>query len=407
MGFFQTFRQTDMACFIDTAANVVIYAAPGVSVTVAEALTRAAKRIGPDNIVIILDASAHTARMGFGRFETIEQLTETGVEIRVEPGLRQGLLIVDGKGKVFNLPAELLEPDAGVNDSAPNAIELTAAQVVVLRSELPNPKSPSEAQQSLKVSIGESRLEKSDIEHIKKELEVSPPQPFDLSRQVRVYSALVRFVELEMKGWKLESKRIELPSSLPVLATRDLDLRHRIKSSLNLLDTLQDTKLKKLRAEVEAIRKAYCIPIGHLGSVVLIRAQKELIAKIDDLRERMKKTQGELVSEIESCLKQALESLTPELAKAILAEPTDSFMGRYAPTEQGAEEHVREELLKVFPSAQKIVKDMSLRLTFKDVTYEVLQDKEFKKRVLSSFSRSALPDSLHEEYDAVRRSLEN
>ncbi len=48
---------------------------------------------------------------------------------------------------------------------------------------------------------------------------------------------------------------------------------------------------------------------------------------------------------------------------------------------------------------------MSLRLTFKDVTYEVLQDNEFKKRVLSSFSRSALPDSLHKEYDAVRHSL--
>ena len=39
MGLFQTFRQTDMASFIDAATNVVIYAAPGISLTVAEALT--------------------------------------------------------------------------------------------------------------------------------------------------------------------------------------------------------------------------------------------------------------------------------------------------------------------------------------------------------------------------------
>lgn len=394
-----------MAGFIDTATNAVIYAAPGISDIVANALTRAAKRIGPDNIVVIVDASAHTARMGYGRFETIDLLSGAGLEIRVEHGLRQGLLIVDSKGKAFNLPAELLEPDAAANDSAPNAIELTAAQVVVLRSELPHPKRDSEAQQPLQVSIGEIRLEKSDIDNIKRELEISPPQPFDLSRQVRVYSALVRFVELEMKGWKIESKRIELPSSLPVLATRDRDLRLRIKSSLNLLDSLQDDKLKKLRTEVEEIRKAYCIPIGPLGSVVLIKAQKELIKKIDDLRERLEKTRDELAFEIESCLEKALDSLIPELAKAILADPPDPFKGRYAATEEGAEEYVRKELLKVFPSAQKIVKDMSLRLTFKDVTYEVLQDNEFKKRVLSSFSRSALPDSLHKEYDAVRHSL--
>mgnify|MGYP001242002507 CR=1 FL=1 len=38
MGLFQTFRQPDMASFIGAATNVVIYAAPGISLTVAEAL---------------------------------------------------------------------------------------------------------------------------------------------------------------------------------------------------------------------------------------------------------------------------------------------------------------------------------------------------------------------------------
>jgi hypothetical protein len=60
----------------------------------------------------------------------------------------------------------------------------------------------------------------------------------------------------------------------------------------------------------------------------------------------------------------------------------------------------RRELARVFPTADEIVSGMSLRLTFKDVTYEVLE--KFKDKVLMSFSRSALPESLLEEYDAAR-----
>src|SRR5258708_6724624 len=130
MGLFQTLRQSDIASHVERARNLVIYAAPGVSMPVAASLVSAARRIRPGNVVAVLDVSAHSARMGYGCFGAAQHLLHAGVNVRVEPGLRQGLLVVDNRGWAFALSAQLVEPDAGENEDAPNAIELTVAQLL-------------------------------------------------------------------------------------------------------------------------------------------------------------------------------------------------------------------------------------------------------------------------------------
>lgn len=366
----------------------------------------------PGSVIAILDVSAHAARMGYGRFEYVERLVRAGVDVRRESGLRLGLLVADNNGWAFTLPAALVEAEAGENANAPNAIQLSTAQILVLRAELPQPRpraaaerSLSSAQSALSISLGIEPVRQEVLEHVERELQVAPPQPFDLARQVQVYTALVQFVELEMKGWKLEGRRIELPRSLPVLATQDRDLKQRIRASLNLLDEMQDGQLKTLRSEVEDIRKAFCRPVGGLGSLVLVQARAMLEKRVADVRTRLANAKQALIAEIEAALKRVVGSLVPELARAVLRGPTDTFRARFAQNEAGAEEYVRSELERVLPRAEEIVGAMSLRLTFKDVTYDVLKDQTFKDKVLMSFSRSALPDALLTEYDAVRERL--
>lgn len=409
--FSRLFSQTDLARKINESKKIVIYAAPGVTETVTKALIEAAKRVGPGNIVVILDVSAHTARMGYGRYEMVEQISSAGIKVRTEQGLRQGILITDTSGIAFTLPAELVETEAEDNQNAPNSIELTTAQVMVLRGELPLPESETVEHptigQPTPVTLGATELSESVMNQVKQELLVAPPQPFDLARQVSIYKALVSFVELEMKGWKLEGRRIELPKTLPVLATKDRDLKQRIKSSLHLIDKIQDGKLKALRTEVEEIRKGFCVPVGGLGSVVLIRNQAELLSQIENVRERLEEAKGEIIAEIEEGLERMVNGLVPELAKAVLDDPPRIFSGRYKITQEGAEEFVRSELARVFPDAKELVKGMSLRLIFKDVTYDMLKEETFKDKVLTSFSRSVLPGELVTEYDAARKRTEN
>lgn len=410
MGLFQTLRQSEIARRVQSARSIVIYAAPGVSAPVAEALVRTAARL-PGGVIAILDVSAHAARMGYGRFEKVEELMRGGVDVRQEQGLRQALLIVDDHGWAFTLPAELIETDAPEQQTAPNAVELTTAQVLFLRGELPQPRRPNSQalsldppEPSLPATLGAERVAPQVLKRVKLELEVAPPQPFDLARQVQVYTALVRFVELEMKGWKLEGRRVELPvSRLPILATRDRDLKQRVRSSLHLLDKIQDGQLKKLRREIEEIRKHFCRPVGGLGSLVLVSAQSVLEERVAAVQEKLAAAKAAITAEIETALKQVMDGLIPELARAVLNDPPDAFRGQYGQSPDGAAEYVRAELTRVFPTADEIVGGMSLRLTFKDVTYGMLKDQKFKDKVLLSFSRSALPGDLLQEYDAARK----
>lgn len=408
MGIFQTLRQHDISGRIGEARSVVIYAAPGVSSPVADALCAASARL-TGAVIAVLDATANCARMGYGRFDEAERLVRAGVDVRREAGLRQGLLIVDNRGWAFALPAEFLETDAPEGTSAPNAIELTPSQVVVLRAELPSPRrakdeKTSEAAKPASVpTVGAQPLEPAVIEQVKRELQIAPPQPFDLARQVLVYNALVRFVELEMKGWKLEGRQVKLPADrLPILSTGDRDLKQRIKSSLNMLDQIPEGSLRGLRAEVEELRKAFCRPVGAIGSVVLVSSQPLLEEKIKAIQNKLDAEKAALTAQIQTALDKVVEGLVPELARAVLADPPNAFLGRYGQTEDGARDYVRVELARVFPTAQEIVSDMSLRLTFKDVTYSVLKDQAFKDKVLTSFSRTALPRELLTEYDAAK-----
>jgi hypothetical protein len=207
-----------------------------------------------------------------------------------------------------------------------------------------------------------------------------------------------------MKGWKIEGRRVELPPRrLPILATKDRALKQRIRSSLNVLGKVDVGELQKLRTEVEEIRKAFCHPIGGLGSVVLVSAQPVLEKRIDEVKRRLAEAEAAITAEVEAALKKVVDELAPELAKAVFSDPPDAFCGKYGQSPQAAEEYVRRELDRLFPTAEQLVGDMSLRLTFKDVTYDVLKDRSFKDKVLLTFPRSALPDDLLHEYDAATK----
>jgi hypothetical protein len=173
------------------------------------------------------------------------------------------------------------------------------------------------------------------------------------------------------------------------------------------LDKIKDGKLKSLRMEVEEIRKGFCVPVGGLGSVVLVQNQSVLEDKIEDVRKRLEEAKEEIIAEIKESLNRMVDGLVPELARAVINDPPLLFAGRYQKSQSGAEEFVRSELTRVFPNAEELVKNMSLRLTFKDVTYELLKEDIFKDKVLTNFSRSVLPGELLTEYDAACKRIDD
>lgn len=112
---------------IDNAKGPITYAGPGVQLKPAQAMAKAAKRLGPEMLTVWIDFDERVMRMGYGDIEAIKLLREAGITVRHAPSLRSALIIADGKGYTFT-PTPLYleaEPDNEVR----NALRLSRNQI--------------------------------------------------------------------------------------------------------------------------------------------------------------------------------------------------------------------------------------------------------------------------------------
>ena len=112
---------------IRSARARAVYAAPGVTDTVAGALIEVRKRLDRNRVRVVLDGSANALRLGYGQADPMSMLIEHDVDVRVEPGLRMSLLVVDDLAVVFMLPPMMVE-DPNL-PRGPNAMVLAREQV--------------------------------------------------------------------------------------------------------------------------------------------------------------------------------------------------------------------------------------------------------------------------------------
>ncbi|WCJ60916.1 hypothetical protein NXS98_07290 [Fontisphaera persica] len=111
------------------ARRLVVFAAPGVSNVVAEALSEAWRRLGAQGVRVILDVDAEVCRLGYGTMEGLQRLQTTaqslGTMVCEQPGLRLGLLVVDEKVLIYS-PTPLLIEAGSSQDKRPNCLVLMA-----------------------------------------------------------------------------------------------------------------------------------------------------------------------------------------------------------------------------------------------------------------------------------------
>jgi len=108
---------------ISTASRQIVFAAPGVSQVVAEALAAAWKRLGIYAVSIILDVDAEVCRLGYGTIEGLQCLQSLaqslGTMVCHQPGLRIGILVTDQNILVYT-PTPLLIEAGSAQEQRPN-----------------------------------------------------------------------------------------------------------------------------------------------------------------------------------------------------------------------------------------------------------------------------------------------
>ncbi len=404
MSLFTTLTNKGICQLIETAKRHVILAAPGISSEIAEALLEVRQRLGNDAIQVVVDVSAQVARLGYGSHAAVELLEQAGVKVRHQPGMRIGALICDNAGWSFASCPALVEADPATGSEAYNAIALTEAQVMILRSELP-PVRNSETQE-ISVNyplVGSNPIDESSMRKVKKALEIAPPQSFDLARQTQVYAALIQFVELKFEGFNIQSRRIQLPKTLPLIASKDKALKERVSTSLKVLDKIEKPKaLIEVTDQLEELRHAYLVPTGQAGRVILKSKRAAFEQELAEIERALDQCKLALTKELQQALDKVVDAIAPDLARAVLADPPPRFRGLFPLTEEYAMTYVKDELAKAFPSAQVLIADMKIHKFYKDVTYETLKNKEFEEKVMREIPKSVLDGALLQEELAAK-----
>ena len=394
---FQTVTAPTLSEHIRDTKTRVVFVAPGVTEEVALALVEAHRK--QVSVTVVLDNSEDAYRIGFGDVNGLSILHkhESTMCLRQSPGVRLGLLVADEVVIVWSPTARSIEDDRRHGQS--NAVVLGIDKV----------------DQSIADRF-EEHLKTSNNDHVDPEklrdtlasLKEDPPEPFDLTRKVRVFSSKFQFVETELKGAEWIKRRIRV-SSLLINADLSDDLRDILDTQVLPFQNKDDVAIeapfivggqvaysqcgKKILVPTtqrdivtiwKDIRKRYLITVPGFGSLIHKQrlsafrkeadAFKELLRYwVCKFRAQMEKDKQKIVRDIVNAVRRRLE----------LSDNTDKLKDISLDDEvQNGFERMR-------------IIEPQVRIVIKSVSWESSRDKEFT----DALQRVLPPDDLRGWFD--------
>jgi hypothetical protein len=389
---FQRFDNQRLGREISNANARVLLCIPGFDDSVASAIANAVARLGSEKVIIIVDASEHSARLGYGYFESIKMLVERGIAIRKEANLRLAVAVIDSRGWCFATPPLAID---GTMDgaSAPNALALSASQleevVVALGGKMADQAAAiATGARSVSAEVGKAVLTDVEATQIERGLEANPVQQFDLARKVNVFNAFWEFAEITVTGMQLDRRRIALPSEL-MIAVPDQDTRERISTSFRLIG--DDSKIsegaRKIKRRADAIRKEQTRSLPGFGSVVLRSQKGNLTRAFEDLNKEISAFSALVQQLVGQAILESKGRLVDALVPGIRAAPPPRFLAEIVgpPSDAQIAAWILARLDEIFPTPEEIVNHMEATLVFKAMTYETLKNPKFQRAIQEAY----------------------
>ncbi|MDE0695468.1 MAG: hypothetical protein OXH76_06490 [Boseongicola sp.] len=398
-----------IAEYIKAAGKTCLLVAPGVDSTVAKALQERARHEDTKAIVVI-DGSHYAERSGYGETNTWRGLLET-TELKAMPGTRLGMLVTERGAWLFAPSAGKLDLrndggltavilDEGSWEAARSLAERIVGQTnLSIDQDSGSMHEIKEDQQEARAhGEGEPRaqsgeISKKDVEQAERAIEEHPPRDYSKEREISVYSAFVGYIELRLAGSSLaKGAWLRVPKELVERGLGEDEIRKRINESVKIdLEEEVDTGVREINERINAIRTLYTRQLGNPhGRIYRKRQREELEGHLCDLKREIARANSLLGDKINSALRRQLD----ELAETYAKQSTPGMSSKL--TKEDISRLLREAWDEAGAARPREVK---LEVTFKDLTWEALQDKELKQRIVAEF-----PDlensTLYREYRA-------
>ena len=150
-------------------------------------------------------------------------------------------------------------------------------------------------------------------------LEVAPPLPFDVARQVRVFQPYIQCMEIKLNGCAIQRHQITIPKKIAGMDGAS-GLKDRLHRTFKLIQSHSQVSSGGLDAEVRALRDGLTRSLGKPWGHVILRSDRTLFdQRVGELRKRVEQHKQSVTAQLEKELTksraQIIEHYLP-LAKA-------------------------------------------------------------------------------------------
>jgi hypothetical protein len=384
---------------IAAARERLVVMAPAVAEPVAEAIRERWLSMGGSRVTVILDVDAEVYRLGYGDPAALALLERTGREVggllQYHPGVRIGLVMADEAVLVYSPVPALIE--AGPREPSQPTGLLMKQSVPALEATLGVGRDGVLAQE-----VGLDKATASDIQDVIDDLAANPPQKFDVIRTLRVFNAAFQFVELSMKGTQIHRRKVQIPSYL--LGVTETRVRDELTAALQVVPARHELSGDALKRKRSRIEKRFLKVVPGYGCAVLRRDKEEFLLAVEDLKSEVSKfrklVEEKLGAELTGRVEQLKEALLPRLSAS---PPADWIIPDDSPRRADAIcRSLEEDLWRALGAVHEYTEEMTVKVVFRDVTYESLNDAEFRAAASKAFPD--LADRLHAEFDVAAAS---
>lgn len=386
---FTTATDDKLIELIQSAAHRLIIVTPGLTTPVAQAIEERIGYLSAQSLTVVLDADPEVYRIGYGDVEALEIIRKASsqqhFELREQPGVRIGVVVSDRRTMVYSPVPRNVE-------AAPSSAENPNA--LVIEGEVAETLAHATALAGPRTEVGQAALKPERVNETVTNLSLDPPQPFDLSRKLKVFRSEVQFVELKITNATFRSRRISLPARFQKL--NDQDLRTRISSTLKVpidLETemeiligsgssqekmkVNDKCIVRLRQELERV---FFHDWKARGKVILRRDKERAGEQLNRLVEIIKAYHLELKGQLDENRKAFRKQLVVEFLDLWKQQPPVRLEMRGLVDEESCRADLELEADLLFDKAVEF-DDPHHTIVYKDVAIEDLSDPVLMKEL--------------------------
>lgn len=416
MSTFSVVNESTLAAAIDKCKKRLVYIAPGITEKVVKAMKKMLTNPDQPALTVIIDTDPEVYRLGYGTIEGLKALQklarEQQIPVRYQDGLRIGVLIIDDQILAYAPTPLLIEAGSSKSDK-PNAIKLGIGNPLKRIIRAAAAEGSDDAQAPSAAEVGKKEATPARIAESLEQLEKFPPKRFDVARTERVYNTKLQYVEFEVNGYRLETKKVKVPAHLVV----DKSLVDKMHNSYSLLDGIEKLKTEiegdasgarisysadEIEKERKQIYTDFLISITGHGQIISKTRRPEFDKRVLQLRTRVERFADAVRPKLKEAIELSLQKITEGLLPNLIKNPPPQLCKASTstkPSEAELRKAVRLELEKAFKVVDNINEfyQPSVKVVFKELTYETITDSKFSEQL-----KRAFPDLvIYEEHQAA------